>query len=188
MDNSVRTFHARAVDIQAVEVAVIADGKPTDEHAFVTIPGGTLMDAATFLALYREAGQPVVDSGPVEAPKKKRGRPPGSGKKQKAVARKVARPAKPARPASVLAAEFRPPVAKPRAGTGGAPTLAGMIRTALGGGPKDLSGIQAHVNSGPLTIEDHLIANALYQMKYMKYVTRDEAGLYSLANGNGARA
>ena len=185
MNNSVRTFHARSIDIQAVEVAVIADGQPTDEHAFVAIPGGTLMDAATFLALY-VAAVAVPDIGPDPEPKKKQRAAEKTA--PRVSARKVARPAKPSRSAAMLASEFRPPVAKPVDQRGGAPTMSGLIRSALAGGARNLEAIIGFVNSGKDTFEDRSISNVLYQMKYTHQVVRDEAGLYSLAAGNGARA
>ncbi len=179
----IQQFKAKFPTMDVIEVAVLENGQPTDEHGYVQTGTGQIIDAATFLALYERA-QPVMDSG-----KRRRGRPPEPAKLKAAPAarHRAAKPAgKPAakpvaKPAATVAAKRKSPPPKSEIAKPERATYASAIRACLAGGPKKLADIVEYVqNHGFEGVEDRNISNMVYQLRYTNQVIHAEDGTYTL--------
>ncbi len=161
-------FRAKFPTIDALEVAVLDHGKPTDEHGYVPTGTGQIIDAATFLALY-EPAQPVTDSG------RRRGRPPGKkhGRPKKTAAKAAPAPMKRAK--KVTAAQ--PVEVKPER-----PTIANGIRAAVANGPKDIRAITDYLQThGHPEVDERQVGNSAYQLRRSGDLTHYDNGTYGLA-------
>jgi hypothetical protein len=161
----IQTFRARFPELQAIEVAVLDNGKPTDEHGYVHAGTGQIIDAATFLSLY-EPTQPAADSG---KPTKR------AYKRQAAPVAAPARVVKPRTPKPTRAAA----VPKPER-----PSVSAAVRAALADGPKDLAAIIEYVQThGFNGVEDRNISNIVYQLRRAGQLLHNDNGTYALALG-----
>lgn len=159
----IQTFRAKFPELQAVEVAVLSNGKPTDEHGFVVTESGRIIDADTFLALY-EPAQTVGDS----ATRAKR----PYHRKVKAKA-KAEKPRKVAEPPESEAPPARPEPERQ--------TIAGAIRQALANGPKDLRAMTDYVQAhGFESADERQVGNNAYQLRRAGKIAHSDNGIYSL--------